>query len=160
MYTTQVRGVYLQTLLDIVHFFSGAMVCFARGLNDTPKIAGLLVVVQLLDIRWSLLAIGVAMGLGGLLNAHRVAETISHKITRLNHGQGFSANLVTSILVIFASKFGVPVSTTHVSIGAIFGIGVITGQGNRVLIRDILLSWAITLPIAALISAMVYWLIS
>ena len=160
MYTTQVRGVYLQTLLDIVHFFSGAMVCFARGLNDTPKIAGLLVVVQLLDIRWSLLAIGVAMGLGGLLNARRVAETISHKITRLNHGQGFSANLVTSILVIFASKFGVPVSTTHVSIGAIFGIGMITGQGNRVLIRDILLSWVITLPIAASISAMVYWLIS
>lgn len=160
IYTTQVWGVYLQTLLDIAHFFSGAMVCFARGLNDTPKIAGLLVAVQLLDIRWGLLAIGVAMGLGGLLNSYRVVETISHKITQLNHGQGFSANLVTSILVIFASKFGVPVSTTHVSIGAIFGIGAITGQGNRALIRDILLSWVITLPIAGLISAMVYWLIS
>ena len=49
----------------------------------------------------------------GLLNARKVAKTMSKKITSLNHGQGFTANLVTGALVIFASRLGMPVSTTH-----------------------------------------------
>ena len=96
------------------------------------------------------------MAVGGLLHARRVAETISHKITALNHGQGFSANLVTSLLVIFASKWGVPVSTTHVSVGAIFGIGLISGNRNASVVVGILLSWLITLPVAMVFSAMAY----
>ena len=146
----------LQKLLDVGHIFSGATVSFARGLNDTPKIAGLLVASQVLDIRWGMVAIATAMAVGGLLHARRVAETISHKITALNHGQGFSANLVTSLLVIFASKWGVPVSTTHVSVGAIFGIGLISGNRNASVVVGILLSWLITLPVAMAFSAMTY----
>jgi PiT family inorganic phosphate transporter len=160
MYTDKVCGVYLQKLLDIAHGLSAVTVSFARGLNDTPKIAGLLVAAEALDIRWGMFSIAMGMAIGGLLNARRVAETISNKITDLNHGQGFSANLVTGVLVIFASKFGVPVSTTHVSVGAIFGIGVITGKRDVSVIRNILLSWFITLPVAMIFSALVYWLIS
>ena len=63
--------------------------------------------------------VALGMAVGGLLNARKVAETMSNKITKLNHGQGFTANLVTSILVIFASKLGMPVSTTHVSVGSL-----------------------------------------
>ena len=70
------------------------------------------------------------MAIGGLLNARRIAETMSHKITAMNHGQGFCANLTTGILVIPASVFGLPVSTTHVAVGALFGIGLTTGQAN------------------------------
>lgn len=156
LYTDRVWGFQLQKLLDAGHIFSGATVSFARGLNDTPKIAGLLVASQVLDIRWGMVAIATAMAVGGLLHARRVAETISHKITALNHGQGFSANLVTSLLVIFASKWGAPVSTTHVSVGAIFGIGLISGNRNASVIVGILLSWLITLPVAMVFSAMAY----
>ena len=156
LYTDRVWGLQLQKLLDVGHIFSGATVSFARGLNDTPKIAGLLVASQVLDIRWGMVAIATAMAVGGLLHARRVAETISHKITALNHGQGFSANLVTSLLVIFASKWGVPVSTTHVSVGAIFGIGLISGNRNASVVVGILLSWLITLPVAMVFSAMAY----
>ena len=159
MYTDKVFGINLQKILDIAHGLSAITVSFARGLNDTPKIAGLFVAADTLDIRWGMIAIAMGMAIGGLLNARRVAETISNKITDLNHGQGFSANLVTGLLVIFASKFGVPVSTTHVSVGAIFGIGVVTGKRDASVIRNILLSWLITLPVAMIFSALIYWLI-
>ncbi|WP_069471998.1 inorganic phosphate transporter [Candidatus Marithrix sp. Canyon 246] len=147
-------------LLDIAHTTSGAAVSFARGLNDTPKIAGLLVAAQALDIRFAMVAIALGMAIGGLLNARRVAETISHKITEINHSQGFSANLVTSFLVIIASKFGIPVSTTHVSVGSIFGIGMISGNANAKVISSIILSWLITLPVAIFFSALMYYLVS
>ncbi len=147
-------------LLDIAHTISAAAVSFARGLNDTPKIAGLLVAAQALDIRFAMVAIAIAIAIGGLLNARRVAETISHKITEINHSQGFSANLVTSFLVIIASKFGIPVSTTHVSVGSIFGIGMISGNANAKVISSIILSWVITLPVAIFFSALMYYIIS
>ncbi len=160
LYTDRVWGFNLQMLLDIAHGISAALVSFARGLNDTPKIAGLLVAAQAFEIRWGTVAIAVSMALGGLLNARRVAETISNKITDLNHGQGFSANLVTGFLVIFASNLGVPVSTTHVSVGSIFGIGMVTGKRNSKVIGSILLSWVITLPVAMVFSAMAYLLLA
>ncbi len=160
LYTDRVWGFNLQMLLDIAHGISAALVSFARGLNDTPKIAGLLVAAQLFDIRWGTVAIAVGIALGGLINARRVAETISNKITDLNHGQGFSANLVTGFLVIFASNLGVPVSTTHVSVGSIFGIGMVSGKRNTKVIGGILLSWVITLPVAMVFSAMAYLLLA
>lgn len=156
LYTSRVWGFHLQRLLDVAHGCSATIVSFARGLNDTPKIAGLLVAAQALDIQWGMVAIALGIAIGGWLNARRVAETISNKITELNHGQGFSANLVTGLLVIFASKLGVPVSTTHVSVGSIMGIGVVSGKRNPRVIGSILLSWLITLPLAAVLSALAY----
>lgn len=149
-------GVNCQQAMDGAHFISSGIVSFARGLNDTPKIAALLMVVQLLDIRWGLVLVAVAMGLGGVLNARRVAETMSKKITTMNHGQGFSANLATGILVIAASTVGLPVSTTHVSVGALFGIGATTRQADYRIVGNILLSWVLTLPCAALLGGSAY----
>jgi len=160
LYTDRVWGIPIQKFLDVAHVLSGAAVSFARGLNDTPKIAGLLVAAQAFDIRFGMLAIAIGMAIGGVLNAHRVAETMSKKITEINHGQGFSANLVTAFLVIVASKFGVPVSTTHVSVGSIFGIGMVSNNQNTRVIKSIILSWVITLPVAMTFSALVYWFAS
>lgn len=159
VYTDKVFGIVLQKLLDLAHVCSAVVVSFARGLNDTPKIAGLLVASEAINLQYGMITIALAMALGGVINARKVAETMSHGITELNHGQGFSANLVTGLLVIFASKMGVPVSTTHVSVGAIFGIGIISRKRNANMIMAILLSWLITLPVAVLISACAYWLL-
>ncbi len=153
-------GVNCQRAMDAAHFLSAGVVSFARGLNDTPKMAALLLVVQVFDIRWGLVLVAVAIALGGVLNARRVAETMSHKITAMNHGQGFSANLATGILVILASKFGLPVSTTHVSVGALFGIGVTTRQADYRVVSGILLSWLLTLPCAAVLSGVAYRLLA
>lgn len=159
-YTGNIFGFSKKTLLDTAHIISGAAVSFARGLNDTPKIAGLLVAAKTLDISIGMVAIAIGMAIGGLLNARRVAETMSKKITRLNPEQGLSANLVTSFLVIVASKFGVPVSTTHVSVGAIVGIGMLSKKSDNKVIISIMLSWVMTLPVAMIFSAIIYSLIT
>jgi PiT family inorganic phosphate transporter len=150
-------GVSSQQLMDTGHFLSAGVVSFARGLNDTPKIVALLLLWKALDIRWGFAAVAAAMALGGLLNSRRIAETMSNKITAMNHGQGFSANLTTAILVVLASLHGLPVSTTHVSVGSLFGIGLTTGRANLPTVGAIALSWVITLPCAALLSAGIYW---
>ncbi|HEY8036841.1 MAG TPA: inorganic phosphate transporter [Methylobacter sp.] len=145
-----------QRMLDSLHFCSAGAVCFARGLNDTPKMAALLLLVPDFNLQWIIIVIAVAMLLGGLFNARRVAETMSHKITPITQVQGLAANLATALLVIFASKLGMPVSTTHVSVGALFGIGLTGGKANTGVIASIALSWLLTLPCAALCSAVIY----
>ncbi len=158
-YSGQVMGVNTQKALDGLHFVSAGLVSFARGLNDTPKIAAILLAVSAFKIEWGLLAVGAGMAVGGLLSARKVAHTMSKRISPLNHGQGFTANLVTAFLVIVASRFGMPVSTTHVSCGSLFGIGLSTGEGNRGVMAQILLSWILTLPCAALAAGITAWLL-
>ena len=153
-------GVGTQSIMDAAHFFSAGVVSFARGLNDTPKIVALLLLWKALDIRWGFAAVAATMAVGGLLNARKIAETMSKKITTMNHGQGFAANLSTAILVVTASLFGLPVSTTHVSVGSLFGIGLTTGNANVPMVSAIVLSWVITLPCAAGLGAVTYWLVT
>ncbi len=158
-YGGRVFGLSAQSVLDLAHVVSASIVSFARGLNDTPKIVALVFAVQIFRIEWGILAVASAMAVGGMLNARKVALTMSEKITGMNHGQGFTANLVTGLLVIFASRFGMPVSTTHVSVGAITGIGVVSRQVNRRVIRDVAASWVLTLPVAAMCAATIQWII-
>lgn len=152
-----VLGFDARRILDSLHFCSAGAVCFARGLNDTPKIAALLLLAPGFSLQWIIVAIAMAMLLGGLFNARRVAETMSCKITPITQTQGLSANLTTALLVIFASKFGMPVSTTHVSVGALFGIGLTGGKADTEVMASIALSWLLTLPCAALCSAVLYY---
>jgi len=98
----------------------------------------------------------VAMAAGGLLNARKVADTMANKITDMNPGQGFAANLATAFLVNTASYHGLPVSTTHVSVGSLLGIGITTRQAKWRPVLGVLLSWVITLPCAAALSALSY----
>lgn len=151
-----VLGFDVRRIFNSLHFCSAGAVCFARGLNDTPKIAALLLLAPGFNLQSAIVVIAVAMLLGGLFNVRRVAETMSHKITPISQTQGFSANLTTALLVIFASKFGMPVSTTHVSVGALFGIGLTGGKASTGVIASIALSWLLTLPCAALCSAVIY----
>jgi PiT family inorganic phosphate transporter len=148
-----VVGLSAQRVLDSLHFLSAGAVCFARGLNDTPKIVALLVAANALSPRVGLPLIGVAMAVGGLIGARRVADTMARKITPLNAGQGFIASLTTAGLVIAASWFGLPVSTTHVSTGGIFGIGAVTRQARPKTVIAILAAWVTTLPLGAALGA-------
>jgi PiT family inorganic phosphate transporter len=149
-----------QSVIDAGHFLSAGTVSFARGLNDTPKIVALGLVASALDLGWSITLIAIVMALGGLLSARKVAETVSRRITAMEPDQGFIANLVTSVLVVFASKWGMPVSTTHLSCGALFGIGIANGQARWPVIRTILLAWLLTLPIAGVTAGMIYGILS
>lgn len=151
-----ILGVRAGALLDQLHVLSAGAVSFARGLNDTPKIAALLLVLPLLGGFSGVLMVGIAIAIGGVVSARRVAETMSRKITEINPGQGLTANLATSALVIGASRLGMPVSTTHVSCGALFGIGAATGRGHLRMIGTILGAWLLTLPCGAACGAASY----
>ena len=145
--------------LDLLHFLSAGAASFARGLNDTPKIAALLLLVPALDIRLGILAVGIMIALGGLFDADRVAETLGKKVTDMNPGQGFAASLVTAGLVTTASWHSLPVSTTHVSVGSLIGIGLTTRQAKWRKVAEILLAWIGTAPCGALCAATAYRLL-
>ncbi|HEY1582980.1 MAG TPA: anion permease [Chthoniobacterales bacterium] len=155
-YRGRLIGVDTQQIMDGAHFFSAGVVCFARAFNDTPKIVAVLLILKTLNISWGFFAIAMMMMIGGLFHSGKIAEMMSKKITDMNHGQGFASNLCTGLLVIAASFYGLPVSTTHVAVGSLFGIGLTTGKANPKVMIGIVLSWIITLPCAAILGGMVY----
>ena len=155
-YQGRMLGIQAGPLLDCLHYLSGGAVGFARGLNDTPKIVALLLAAEALNPTLGLVLVALVMAAGGILNARRVADTMGRKITTMNPGQGFTANLVTSLLVAGASRLGLSVSTTHVAVGSLFGIGLVNRTANAKMIRTILLAWVTTLPLGAALAAGAY----
>jgi len=155
-YQGRMIGISYQGLIEGLHILSSGAVSFARGLNDTPKIVGVALAASAMDVTWLTFVVALVMGLGGVMASHRIARTMSDGITDIQHGPGLAANLVTSFLVLVASKWGVPVSTTHVSCGAIFGIATSTGKTDWRLVQGIAGAWLATLPLAALLAAGVY----
>lgn len=150
------------------HWLSAMSSGFARGLNDTPKIAALgLAFYFLADPRaqvaprWFFLVLAVANALGGIVLGLKVTDTLAHKVTRMDHLEGFAANLATAALTIGTAVHGFPVSTTHVSSSAILGMGL--RKGARAVdwrvAGEILAAWVITLPAAGLLSAGAYWVL-
>lgn len=155
-YLGQVWGLSAKSVIDTSHFLSAGMVSFARGLNDTPKIAAILLVGNLINPLFVVALVAIIMCVGGFVYAKKTAETMSYQITEMNDGQGLSANLVTSLVVIGASQLGIPVSTTHVSCGSLFGIGAVTKKAHWGSILKIVLAWLITLPVAGVLGFLTF----
>lgn len=156
------RGLVLG--LDSIHWLSSGLASFARGTNDAPKIVAILLLGEALST-WgtgprvaAFAGVAFAMGLGSLLAGLRVTEVLAEKITTMNHGEGLSANLTTSSIVLTAATIGLPVSTTHVGSSAIIGIGVLKGLATVQwhTVREMVLAWVVTLPCSGLIAALVY----
>jgi PiT family inorganic phosphate transporter len=143
------------SLIDGAHYLSAGAVSFARGVNDTPKIAALLLIGGTMSPGMAVLGVGTSIALGGIISARRVAHTMAHEVTEMTPSQGLSANIVTSVLVIGASTLGMPVSTTHVSCGSLFGIGAASRGARYQTIKRIVLAWVVTLPLAATLAALI-----
>jgi PiT family inorganic phosphate transporter len=152
-YCGRFAGVPVSAMVDAAHYLTAGAVSFARGLSDTPKIVALLLAGSFLAPAEGVAVVAVAMALGGWLSARRVATTMSFRVTTLNPGQGFASNLTSSLLVIYASRWGLPVSTTHVTVGSLCGIGAISGQVQTRMVSAIVLAWLVTLPVAAGLAA-------
>lgn len=158
------ESVVRMTLVDAMHWLSAGTTSFFRGVNDAPKIIALGIAAGAAagisqNLFYVLLA--VAMGAGSLIGGRRVTETLAQKVVKLSPRNGFAANLVTSILVATASRFALPVSTTHVSSGAIIGIGLSEkGDVRWRMVFEMILAWVVTLPASAIIAAIVYKLVA
>lgn len=148
--------VELTPVLRRIHFLSAGAVSFARGTNDAPKILGVALAAQAFELHVSTVVIAVAMALGGLLHSRRIARTIAKRILPFNESEGTLANLITSCLVIFASHLGLPVSTTHVSVSSLFGLGAAKGRAHWGVVSAIAFAWILTLPVSAIAAAAVY----
>jgi PiT family inorganic phosphate transporter len=142
-------GAHARPAVEGAHFLSAAAICFSRGVNDTPKMAALLVAADAFGARLAAAAVAVGMTVGGLLFARRVAETMSLKINQMDAPQGVCANLIAAGLVLGASRFGLPVSTTHVMVGSIAGVGGPAGTLRLATLSAVVLAWVFTLPAAA-----------
>jgi len=148
---------------DQLHWFTSGLLSFARGLNDAPKLIAVIMPIALISgvelNGWLFLITAIAMGAGGIISGKKVTQMIGFKVTKMNHDQGFAANLVSSFLVIIASRFGMPVSITHVSVASIMGVGLSGNKGlNLRTVKLMLLAWIITVPAVALMSAGFYLL--
>ena len=147
-------GIDGQSLVNATHTLSASALSFTRGLNDTPMISAIVVAggaaaASAPSPSGALALSGLAIAAGGLLAVRRVGEPMSYRITRMQEGDACTANLTAAFLVIGVSRFGVPVSTTHVTCGTLFGIGAVSGEARLPMIRRVLFAWVATLPIAA-----------
>jgi PiT family inorganic phosphate transporter len=149
-----------QPWVDTAHFLSAGAASFARGLNDTPKMVALLLALGSISPKWGFLIIALFIAAGAGVDAMNVAERLGKKVAGMNPVEGLAANLATSILVTTASLHSLPVSTTHVSVGAMLGIGMGNGRALWRSVLQIVLAWLTTLPVAAAIAATTYWAVS
>ena len=110
---------------------------------------------------WVKVAVALALGLGTMVGWKRVVVTVGEKIgnDHLTYAQGAAAGLVAMGTIFAADNFGLPVSTTHVLSSGVAGTMVANGSGLQLsTVRNILAGWFLTLPAAALLSGLLYWL--
>jgi len=147
--------------VNTLHWLTSGLLSFSRGLNDTPKLIAIVLPFFLLDNlmapSWLFIWAALAMGAGSWFAGKNITEVLGFNITKMNHEQGFSANLISAFLVIAASRYGLPVSTTHVSSSAIMGVGIANKKRlNMKTIKGMLFAWLVTAPVAAFIAALTY----
>jgi PiT family inorganic phosphate transporter len=164
----------VEKLFAILMVFTACAMAFAHGSNDVANAIGpVAAIVALVKaplnnvdvIRsenfvpiWVLLlgASGIVIGLATY--GYKVIATIGNNITQLTPSRGFSATLATAITVVVASGSGLPISTTHTLVGGIFGVGLARGIAalNLKVIRSIIMSWLITVPVGALLAVAIF----
>ncbi|KQV38486.1 MULTISPECIES: inorganic phosphate transporter [unclassified Rhizobium] len=154
-----------------LQFISASLYSLGHGGNDAQKTMGIIAVLlfsqgylgsEFYVPFWVVISCQSAMALGTLFGGWRIVHTMGSKITRLNPMQGFCAETGGALTLFGATWLGIPVSTTHTITGAIIGVG----AARRVsavrwgLAGNIVIAWFLTLPAAAVISALTYFVTS
>jgi PiT family inorganic phosphate transporter len=151
--------------------FTACAMAFAHGSNDVANGIGPLAAVislvnsggevsQKADLPIWVLALGGLGIITGLATmGYRVMRTIGTNITELTPSRGYCATLAAASTVVLASKTGLPVSTTHIAVGAVMGVGLTSGLAALDLrvIRDIVASWLITIPAGAIMAMLFFF---
>ncbi len=149
---------------------TACFVAFAHGSNDVANAVGPMSaafgalhegVKEKVEVPLSLLLVGgVGIVVGLATYGYKVMATIGREITELTPSRGFSAEFAAACTIVLASKLGMPVSTTHTLVGSVVGVGLARSMGalNFGVLRGIVASWFITVPFAALLSALFFLL--
>lgn len=167
------ENVGLEGVFGILMVFTACSMAFAHGSNDVANAVGpLAAVVSTIKAggeigatsampAWILLigAAGIVVGLATL--GWRVIRTIGQRITELTPSRGFAAELGAAATVVLASGTGLPISTTHTLVGAVLGVGFARGIAavDLRMVRSIVVSWLVTLPVAAALAIVLFYLL-
>lgn len=152
-------------LFSWMQVFTAAGFAFSHGSNDIANAIGPFAAV--LDVLANgkisatapvppaaMLSFGIAMIVGLWFIGKEVIKTVGTELTQMHPASGFTAELSAATVVLVASTLGIPVSSTHILVGAVLGIGIVNQSTNWQLMRPIGMAWVITLPSAAIISAL------
>lgn len=151
--------------------FTACAMAFAHGSNDVANgIGPLAAIVSILKSGgevaqqselpiWILIMGGTGIVIGLATMGYRVMQTIGTRITQLTPSRGFCATLAAASTVVLASRTGLPVSTTHIAVGAVIGVGLARGVGaiDLRVIGGIVVSWVVTLPVGGILAAMFFF---
>ncbi len=151
--------------------FTACAMAFAHGSNDVANGIGPLAAVLALvksggDVAqtsalpiWVLVLGGIGIVLGLVTYGYRVMQTIGKRITELTPSSGFCATMSAAATVVLASRTGMPVSTTHIAVGAVIGVGLARGFAALDLrvVGSIFVSWVVTLPVGGLLAAFLFF---
>ncbi|NRA15434.1 MAG: inorganic phosphate transporter [Oceanospirillaceae bacterium] len=163
----------VEQVFAILMIATACSMAFAHGSNDVANAIGPLaavvsvvksggIIAKTSALAWWILPLGGLGIIAGLaIMGRRVIATIGKGITHLTPSRGFAAELSAATTVVIASGAGLPISTTQTLVGAVLGVGMARGIAaiNMAVVRNILISWVVTLPIAAVISILCFYLL-
>ncbi len=161
----------VERIFGVLMIFTACSMAFAHGSNDVANavgpVAAIVGVVRSAGnvgqtsplSAWILLLGGVGIVLGLLMYGSRVIATVGKNITELTPSRGFAAELAAATTVVMASGTGLPISTTHTLVGAVLGVGIARGIGalNLNVVRNIFMSWIVTLPAGAILAIVFFY---
>ncbi|MBW2493916.1 MAG: inorganic phosphate transporter [Deltaproteobacteria bacterium] len=155
----------VERVFAVLQVLAACAVAFAHGSNDVANAIGPLAAVVHVARgaamageapleAWMLMVGGIGIVFGLATWGYRVMETVGRRITELTPSRGFAATIAATLTIVLASRLGIPVSTTHILVGSVLGVGLARGIGalNLGVLGKIMVSWIATLPIAALFS--------
>ncbi len=162
----------VEKVFAVLQVMTACYMAFAHGANDVANAIGPLAAVVAITRGgigaltetvpiWILCLGGSGIVIGLATWGYRVIETIGHSITGIAPTRGFAAEFAAATTVLVCSKLGLPVSTTHVLVGAVVGIGLLRGLQsiNLNVLKQVVLSWLTTVPVAAGLCAAIYWIL-
>ncbi len=167
------RFANVENLFAILMIFTAAAMAFAHGSNDVANAVGPLAAIASViesggEIAkksvlpgWILVLGGIGIVVGLATYGFKVMATIGRKITELTPSRGFAAELGAATTVVFASTWGLPISTTHTLVGAVLGVGLARGIGalNLKVVGNIFMSWVVTLPAGAGFAIVIFFIL-
>jgi inorganic phosphate transporter, PiT family len=162
----------VERVFGVLMIITACSMAFAHGSNDVANAVGPAAAVistattGIVEQRsgvspWVLLLGGAGIVLGLATYGRQVMRTVGEKITQLTPSRGFAAELSAATTIVVASGTGLPISTTHTLVGAVLGVGLARGIAalNLRVIRDIFLSWVVTVPAGAALSIVFFFIL-
>ena len=158
---------HIEKAFGVLMGFTACAMVFAHGSNDVAIAIGPFVAIRGIIAHmggaanatgWMTLIGTTGVTIGFLLCGRKVIQTVGHGITALTPSRAFAATLAAAMTVVFSTSIGIPVSATQTLVGGILGVGLARGIGalNLVVIRNIFMSWIVTIPAVSLLSILFY----